>query len=256
MEVHQSSAEPWRVTLVDTGEQTQTGGRLRRVLDHVGDEEFCFTYGDGLSAIDIGKLIAFHRDQAAIATVTAVQPPGRFGALEMEDQRVHGFEEKPHGDGGWINGGFFVLSPEVGRYIERRHHDLGARADGAPRRRGPTRLIPLRRLLASDGHAARQALPRGAVGVGRGALEEVGVSAAFWRDSRVLLTGHTGFKGSWLALWLHSLGAEVTGYALAPPTDPSLYELARVGEVAGSLRPTCATSPRSSGPSPSTGRRS
>ena len=118
MEVLQSSAEPWRVTLVDTGEETQTGGRLRRVLHHVGDEEFCFTYGDGLSAIDIGELIEFHRGQETLATVTAVQPPGRFGALQMDDGRVRGFEEKPHGDGGWINGGFFVLSPEVGRYID------------------------------------------------------------------------------------------------------------------------------------------
>jgi glucose-1-phosphate cytidylyltransferase len=117
MEVLQSSAEPWRVTLVDTGEQTQTGGRLRRVLDRVGDEEFCFTYGDGLSALDIGHLIDFHRSQGVRATVTAVQPPGRFGALQIDGERVRGFEEKPHGDGGWINGGFFVLSPGVGDYI-------------------------------------------------------------------------------------------------------------------------------------------
>jgi glucose-1-phosphate cytidylyltransferase len=118
MDVLQSSAEPWRVTLVDTGEETQTGGRLRRVLDYVGDEEFCFTYGDGLSSLDIGELIRFHRAQETLATVTAVQPPGRFGALQMDGERVRGFEEKPHGDGGWINGGFFVLSPEVGRYID------------------------------------------------------------------------------------------------------------------------------------------
>jgi glucose-1-phosphate cytidylyltransferase len=118
MEVHQSSAEPWKVTLVDTGDATQTGGRLKRVLGYVGDEDFCFTYGDGLSDLDITALIAFHRDQGTLATVTAVQPPGRFGALAVEGDRIRGFQEKPHGDGGWINGGFFVLSPKVGDYID------------------------------------------------------------------------------------------------------------------------------------------
>ena len=118
MQVHHSTTEPWRVTLVDTGEQTQTGGRLRRVLDYVGDEEFCFTYGDGVSAIDIGELISFHRDQGVKATVTAVQPPGRFGALDISDRRVHGFQEKPHGDGGWINGGFFVLAAGIRDYLD------------------------------------------------------------------------------------------------------------------------------------------
>jgi glucose-1-phosphate cytidylyltransferase len=117
VEVHQNSAEPWRVTLVDTGESTMTGGRLNRVLPYVGDEEFCFTYGDGVADVDITALIAFHRREGRLATVTAVQPPGRFGAIETEDDRVTGFTEKPHGDGGWINGGFFVLSPEVGRYL-------------------------------------------------------------------------------------------------------------------------------------------
>jgi glucose-1-phosphate cytidylyltransferase len=117
VEVHQSNAEPWRVTLVDTGEATMTGGRLARVLRYVGDGEFCFTYGDGIADIDIGALVEFHRRQGTLATVTAVQPPGRFGALEIEGRRVTGFTEKPQGDGGWINGGFFVLSPEVGRYL-------------------------------------------------------------------------------------------------------------------------------------------
>jgi glucose-1-phosphate cytidylyltransferase len=117
MEVHRSSAEPWRVTLVDTGEATQTGGRLKRVLSYVGDEEFCFTYGDGVSDLDIGRLIAHHREQGTLATVTAVQPPGRYGALRVEEGRIRDFEEKPDGDGGWINGGFFVLSPGVGAHV-------------------------------------------------------------------------------------------------------------------------------------------
>ncbi|NCC35725.1 MAG: hypothetical protein EOM24_27490, partial [Chloroflexia bacterium] len=110
---HHQKAEPWRVTLVDTGEDTLTGGRLKRVAPYIQDEEaFCFTYGDGLSDIDIRKLIAFHQTHQRWATVTAVQPPGRYGALECEQGKVKGFTEKPRGDGGLINGGFFVLSPK------------------------------------------------------------------------------------------------------------------------------------------------
>lgn len=113
MEIHQNSAEPWRVTLVDTGEKTMTGGRLKRVRQYLGEEDFCFTYGDGVADVDIGKLIGFHRGHGKLATVTAVQPPGRYGALDLEGNAVRGFMEKPQGDGGWINGGFFVLSPRV-----------------------------------------------------------------------------------------------------------------------------------------------
>ena len=112
MEVHHKHAEPWRVTLVDTGDDTMTGGRLKRVADYVkGDDAFCFTYGDGVSDVDISKAIAFHRQHGKLATVTAVQPPGRYGALQMNGAVVRGFTEKPRGDGGLINGGFFVLSP-------------------------------------------------------------------------------------------------------------------------------------------------
>ena len=118
MEVHERHAEPWRVTLVDTGEQTMTGGRLRRVRDYLGNEDFCFTYGDGVGDVDISRLIAFHRQQGASATLTATQPPGRFGALNLHGDRITAFQEKPQGDGGWINGGFFVLSPRVIDYIE------------------------------------------------------------------------------------------------------------------------------------------
>jgi glucose-1-phosphate cytidylyltransferase len=117
VEVHQSAAEPWRVTLVDTGDETMTGGRLRRVMGYVAGEEFCLTYGDGVADVDIATLVEFHRSEGTIATVTAVQPPGRFGALEVDGRRVRGFSEKPHGDGGWINGGFFVLSPGVEGYL-------------------------------------------------------------------------------------------------------------------------------------------
>jgi glucose-1-phosphate cytidylyltransferase len=114
MEVHQRNAEPWRVTLVDTGETTMTGGRLKRVKPFIeGEESFCFTYGDGVSDVDIGALIAFHSAHGKWATVTSVSPPGRYGALQRDGDTVTGFAEKPRGDGGQINGGFFVLSPKV-----------------------------------------------------------------------------------------------------------------------------------------------
>src|SRR6185295_3127199 len=113
MEVHHQKAEPWKVTLVDTGDDTLTGGRLKRVADYVKDEEaFCFTYGDGVADIDIVREIAFHKQHGKWATVTAVQPPGRYGALRMDGVKVTGFTEKPRGDGGLINGGFFVVSPK------------------------------------------------------------------------------------------------------------------------------------------------
>jgi glucose-1-phosphate cytidylyltransferase len=115
---HHKRAEPWRVTLVETGENTMTGGRLRRVRDYLGDHTFCMTYGDGLADIDLFRLLAFHENHGLLATVTAVQPPGRFGAMEIGSTSiVRGFHEKPEGDGGWINGGFFVLSPQVIDYI-------------------------------------------------------------------------------------------------------------------------------------------
>ncbi|MCK6394343.1 glucose-1-phosphate cytidylyltransferase [Zoogloea sp.] len=114
MEIHERHAEPWRVTLVDTGDSTQTGGRLGRVRQYLEDEEaFCFTYGDGVADIDIGAELAFHRAHGKLATVAAVQPPGRFGSLELKGDTVSAFVEKPLGDGGFINGGFFVLSPQV-----------------------------------------------------------------------------------------------------------------------------------------------
>ena len=119
MEVHQQSAEPWRVTLVDTGEATMTGGRLKRVASYLqGEDAFCFTYGDGVSDVNITALIAFHKAQQVKATLTATLPPGRFGVLELQGKKVKSFQEKPRGDGGLINGGFFVLSPSVMDYID------------------------------------------------------------------------------------------------------------------------------------------
>ncbi|CTQ54748.1 Glucose-1-phosphate cytidylyltransferase [Roseibium album] len=119
LEVHQKRAEPWKITLVDTGEDTMTGGRLKRVAEYLDDEDFCFTYGDGVSDVNITELIEFHRSGQQLATVTAVRPPGRYGAIKIgEADTVMGFAEKPRGDGGFINGGFFVLSPKVIDYIE------------------------------------------------------------------------------------------------------------------------------------------
>jgi glucose-1-phosphate cytidylyltransferase len=118
MEVHEAHAEPWRVTLVDTGPETMTGGRLKRVAKYIGDEAFCFTYGDGVADVDIGAVIAFHKAHGKQATVTAIQPPGRYGALNMQGSAVRKFQEKPVGDGAWINGGFFVLEPSVLDLIE------------------------------------------------------------------------------------------------------------------------------------------
>ena len=120
MQVHNSGSEPWRVTLVETGDNTMTGGRLRRVKDYINGEAFCFSYGDGVSDVDISDLIAFHKKQGVLATLTAAQPPGRFGAFQLshDDNLIRSFKEKPDGDGAWVNSGFFVLEPGVMEYIE------------------------------------------------------------------------------------------------------------------------------------------
>lgn len=117
IEIHQNNAEPWRITMVETGENSMTGGRLKRVAPYLNDEDFCFTYGDGLANVNITEIINYHQQQKTLATLTAVQPPGRFGVLSLEEEKVAGFAEKVRGDGGWINGGFFVLSPQVLDYI-------------------------------------------------------------------------------------------------------------------------------------------
>jgi glucose-1-phosphate cytidylyltransferase len=119
MEVHNQHVEPWKVTLVDTGAETQTGGRLKRVQEFIKNEElFCFTYGDGLSNVDISKQITFHREHGKLATITAVQPPGRYGSIKLSGNKVDGFMEKPRGDGALINGGFFILSPKCIQFID------------------------------------------------------------------------------------------------------------------------------------------
>lgn len=121
MHIHDNTTEPWKVTLVDTGAETMTGGRLKRVREHIGNETFCFTYGDGVSDVDITKSIAFHKQQGRKATMTIVQPPGRFGAVLFKDGKVEEFQEKPEGDKNWINGGFFVMEPSAIDYIDGDH---------------------------------------------------------------------------------------------------------------------------------------
>lgn len=144
MKVHQRYSEPWKVTLVDTGENTMTGGRLKRVAEYVKDEEaFCFTYGDGVSDIKIDSLINFHKQNGLQATVTSVYPPGRFGALSIVDHKVTTFKEKPKGDGGMINGGFFVLSPSVLPLIE---------GDSTLWEQGPLESLALNRQIAAYEH--------------------------------------------------------------------------------------------------------
>ena len=125
MSVHHNKVEPWRVTLVDTGEDTLKGGRLRRVREYLGDETFFLTYGDGVSDVEVSKLLAFHRAEGALTTLTAVQPPGRFGAFTLgkEETKIASFKEKPHGDGAWVNGGFFVVEPAALAYIESDETD-------------------------------------------------------------------------------------------------------------------------------------
>lgn len=142
MHVHENMSEPWKITLVDTGEHTQTGGRLKRVRDYLGDDDFCMTYGDGVGDIDIASTIDFHKAHGALVTLTATRPPGRFGALETDGDKVVRFQEKPTGDGSWINGGFFVINPAALDYVE---------GDEVP-----WELAPLQRIAAEGQLRARK----------------------------------------------------------------------------------------------------
>ncbi|MEB3250626.1 MAG: glucose-1-phosphate cytidylyltransferase [Cyanobacteriota bacterium] len=120
MNIHNGNAEPWKVTLVDTGDSSMTGGRLKRVREHIGSETFCLTYGDGVSDVNVSELVRFHQHQGLLATLTAVQPPGRFGAISLGEKQttISSFQEKPEGDGAWVNGGFFILEPQVIDFID------------------------------------------------------------------------------------------------------------------------------------------
>lgn len=143
VEVHSSSSEPWRVTVLDTGLDTMTGGRLRRAADYVGDEDFLLTYGDGVADVDVHELVHSHKQGGRLATVTAVRPPARFGALALDGDVASGFIEKPAGDGAWVNGGFFVLSPQVVDYID---------GDGTIWEQGPLMTLASHRQLGAFRH--------------------------------------------------------------------------------------------------------
>lgn len=226
MEIHHVYSEPWNVTLVDTGEITMTGGRLKRVMPFIGNETFCLTYGDGVSDVDISSVIAHHKSAGKLATVTAIRPPGRFGSLEINNSIVTNFQEKPAGDGIWINGGFFILEPEVFNYIE---------GDDTVWEQQPLQKLTKNEELTAYKHngfwQAMDTLRD------KNLLEDAWASGdAPWKiwvtmfanqyaNRRVLVTGHTGFKGSWLTLWLRSLDAHISGIALPPETDPSHWDL-------------------------------
>ena len=166
MTVHNSEAEPWRVTLVDTGENTGTGGRLRRVAKYLeGEEAFCMTYGDGVADVDITALVAFHKQHGKLATLTSVQPVARFGALGLKDTQIYSFQEKPNDEGGWINGGFFCLSPKVIDAVSRttRRCSSASQLKSSSPKAKSTRFFH-HGFLAGDGYAARQAAPGSALG--------------------------------------------------------------------------------------------
>ena len=211
MEVHQNAAEPWRVTLVDTGAETQTGGRLKRVADYVRDETFMLTYGDGVADIDIPRLLAFHRAHGKLATITAVQPMGRFGALQIDEDEtvehfsapvVRAFQEKPEGDGAWVNGGFMVLEP-AGAGPDRRGSDaLRGRTAREPGGRGRAARLPPSRVLAADGRPAGSPRAPGAVGLGRGAVGRLESRSRARNAGRIgaARLGAAAVSGLWLAI--------------------------------------------------------
>ncbi len=222
-----SSAEPWRVTLVDTGEDTMTGGRLQ-----AGRAATCATRRLSASPMATAWPMSTSRRSIALPPRARQARDRHRGPAARPLRRARAstatactsFKEKPHGDGGWINGGFFVLSPKVLDYIEGDDDDLGARAAGAPRRATASCPPTSTRLLAADGHAARQEPARGAVGGRQGALEGVGMNAGVLARQAGLLTGHTGFKGSWLRFGCRRWARRCTGFALPPPTTPSLFD--------------------------------
>ena len=189
------------------------------------------TYGDGVSDVDISASIAFHESMANWSVGPQCSRPARFWRLGIDGTNVQ-FQEKPKGEGGWINGGFFLLSPRYQRnpgerwmFEQRADAELTAQTTGAG--------VFSSRFLAADGHAARQAQARRTVGQREGALEDV---VDPWKGRRVFLTGHTGFKGGWLALWLASRGAIIRGYALAPSTEPNLFTAASLASVLDDIR--------------------
>ena len=207
----------------------------RNVAPYLKDEDaFCMTYGDGVSDIDITASVAFHKSHGKLATITAVHPAARFGGLSLDGTEISSFQEKPPGEGGWINGGFFVLSPSVlRRDIGRRHGVLRGRPIQTLTSKREVRGLLSSWVLAADGYLARQAAPRRALGKWKGSVEDV---VNPWMGRRVFLTGHTGFKGGWLALWLAAKGALIRGYLLEPTTEPNIFTSALIGGIVDDQR--------------------
>ena len=179
MQVHQRNAEPWKVTIIDTGETSMTGGRLKRVEKYLDDSPFCFTYGDGVANVDIRVLIEAHVAGGRLVTLTAVRAPGRYGALSLEEDNVTSFLEKPEGDGGWINGGFFVVQPKVLEVYRWRPIKLGSPCVAAIGGSFSARRVFSSRILAAHGHPPREKSSGGTLGVRRRTLENLVGSASF-----------------------------------------------------------------------------
>ena len=231
MTVHNKHAEDWRVTIVDTGLNTMTGGRIKRVQPYIGDEPFLLTYGDAVCDVDIQKTVAFHQAHGKLATLTSVVLEQQKGVLEIGgDNAVHSFREKQSSDGAAINAGYMVCQPEVFSYIEgdstvfERETLPRLAAEGelmSYSHEGFWQCMDTRREMDmlekywDTGSAAMEGVEHMNAGY-----------LSYFRGKRVLITGHTGFKGSWLCRLLVTLGAEVTGYSLVPPTEPNLFTLA------------------------------
>ena len=223
-EVHQNMAEPWNVTLVDTGEATMTGGRMRKIGAYLRPgEDFCFTYGDGVG--ECGYWCSDTVPQGSRQINDDGRPTARkIWCYLLEGMKVTGFKEKPKGDGAYVNAGFFVLSESVIEYVGGTTR-YGRRNRWRSFQRAVSLWLSRIAVLATDGHHERQGDAGRPVAKRFGTLEEL-VKESFWQDKRVLITGHTGFKGTWLSVWLESLGAKTYGFA--KPADPvSMYEIVR-----------------------------
>ena len=268
LEVHQNQSEPWKVTLVQTGDRTQTGGRLRRVREHIEDETFCMTYGDGVGDIDIAALVEFHEEHGRTGDGDGDAATGPLRRARRGGGSGPADKEKPKGDGGWINGGFFVLSPDSSRHDRRRRHDLGVRSAWPSWRRRRTPGVHAPWILAPHGHAAGSQLSRRAVESWQGAVEDLEVNAEFLGRSACVVTGHTGFIGSWLSLLASEPWSPRCRAGSRTSHDPESVQGGQgreemddirgdvrdsngcEGSRSGSLRRSCSISP----PSPSCGK--